>query len=385
MGKDCGRRRQLTACRNSSSLGLKANSRSMTDQNQQGVRQLRVAVVGGGVGKQHLAAYRQLADLYEIVAFCDVVPERARAIADEFCIGRATIALDDLLVTKNLDIIDLCTPPNLHVPQIKQVLAAGKHVICEKPIAGSLTEIDELENAEKASGRLICPIFQYRFGDGFRKLMHLKSSGLLGRAYLATIETHWKRGPDYYSLPWRGRFETELGGCLVSHAIHAHDILLAAFGPAKSIHGRTATRVNKIEVEDCAVLSLEMADGALAALSVTLGAEREHTRLRFMFEHATITSSLGPYDPGADPWVFEPRSEAAAGAIEAALGEVEPTPTGFAGQFAALYSALTEATELPVSLSDARRSVELFSATYHSAATGDAVDLPLAVGHHAYQ
>ncbi|MGI9491639.1 MAG: Gfo/Idh/MocA family protein, partial [Geminicoccaceae bacterium] len=362
-----------------------ARRRLMTDQHQRAERQLRVAVVGGGIGKQHLTAYRQLADLYEVVAFCDTVPERARAIADEFCIGRTAATLDDLLKSEKIDIVDLCTPPNLHVPQIKQVLAAGKHVICEKPIAGTLKELDELAEAERTSGKTISPIFQYRFGDGFRKLMHLKVKGLLGHAYLATVETHWKRDATYYAHPWRGRLETELGGCLVSHAIHAHDLLLTAFGPAKSIHGRTATRVNQIEVEDCAVLSLEMAGGALAALTVTLGAEREHTRLRFMFEHATVTSSLGPYNPGADPWIFEPRSEEARGLIEAVLAEVKPGRSGFAGQFSALHEVLTTGTELPVTLADARRSIELFTAAYHAATTDDTVELPLSAVHEAYE
>ena len=346
---------------------------------------LRVAVVGGGIGKQHLAAYRQLADLYEVVAFCDVDPGRAAAVAKDYGIGKTATALDDLLKSKRIDIVDLCTPPNLHVPQIKKVLAAGKHVICEKPVAGSLKEMDELAEAERASGKTISPIFQYRFGDGFRTLMHLKANNLLGRAFLATVETHWKRGAAYYAHPWRGRLATELGGCLVSHAIHAHDLFLTAFGPAKSLHGRTATRVNEIEVEDCAVLSLEMADGALAALSVTLGAECEHTRLRFMFEHVTITSSLGPYDPGNDPWTFEPRSEQARGPIEAALAEVVPEPSGFAGQFSALHEALANGAELPVTLADARRSIELFTAAYHAAATGDTVELPLVEKHEAYE
>ncbi|MGI9435269.1 MAG: Gfo/Idh/MocA family protein [Geminicoccaceae bacterium] len=354
----------------------------MTERRADGV--LRVGVVGGGVGRQHIAAYRQLGDLYKVAAFCDIVSERARAIADEFGIEHAVTSLDDLLAMEKLEIVDLCTPPNLHVPHIKQVLAAGKHVVCEKPIAGSLKEVDELAAAERASGKTVSPIYQYRFGDGFRKLMHLKARGLLGRAYLATVETHWKRDAAYYAHPWRGRLKAELGGCLVSHAIHAHDLLLTALGPAKSLHGRTATRVNEIEVEDCAVISLEMADGALAALSVTLGAEREHTRLRFMFEHVTVTSSSGPYDPGEDPWIFEPRSEETKVAIEAALDEVEPGLSGFAGQFATLHNALTTDAQLPITLTDARRSIELFTAAYHSAAVSDVVELPLVEGHEAY-
>lgn len=353
-------------------------------QGRQAARRLRVAVVGAGIGKQHIEAYQQLSDLYEVVAFCDAVPERAAAVVESYRIGALAADLDELLAMEQLDIIDLCTPPRWHVPQIKMALRAGKHVVCEKPLGGSLAEMDELAALEQVSSGRVCPIFQYRFGNGFQKLQHLQAKGALGRAFLATVETHWRRDADYFTVPWRGRFKTELGGCLVSHAIHAHDLLTEALGPAVNVHARTATRVNPIEVEDCAVLSLEMADGSLAALSVTLGAASEHTRLWLYFENAAVTSSLGPYDPQIEPWIFEPRGDEAAGVIEAAIEDFEPGLSGFAGQFAALHPALTEGAALPVSLASSRRSIELFTAAYYAASSGEAVSLPLGVDHPAY-
>jgi predicted dehydrogenase len=80
-------------------------------------------------------------------------------------------------------------------------LRAGKHVVCEKPIAGSLAEIDALIAAERESGRRASPIFQYRFGNGFQKLLHLKRKGALGKTYLATVETHWSAPPPTTPCP----------------------------------------------------------------------------------------------------------------------------------------------------------------------------------------
>src|SRR6202035_3021383 len=71
---------------------------------------------------------------------------------------------------------------------------------------------------------------------------------------------------------------------------------------------RTATRVNPIEVEDCAVASLEMKSGALVSLAATLGSQKEISRLRFCFEHVTFERSLEPYRPGDDPWAIIPAS-----------------------------------------------------------------------------
>src|SRR5215470_17702741 len=151
----------------------------------------------------------------------------------------------------DVDVIDLCTPPYLHGEQVLLGLAAGKYMICEKPLVGSLREEDELIAAEAASGRLVMPIFQYRFGHGLQKLRLLVDRGLAGRAYLTTVETSWLRGAEYFSVPWRGKWSTELGGTIVTYAIHAHDVLCYILGPVKSVFARTTTRVYPTETDDC--------------------------------------------------------------------------------------------------------------------------------------
>ena len=345
---------------------------------------LRVAVVGGGIGTQHIDALLKLPELYEPAAFCDIDAARAGAVAERYGIPAALTSFDELIARDDIDVVDVCTPSGLHAAQTRAALGAGKHVICEKPLAASLAEVDGLAALERSTGRHVSPIFQYRFGNGFRRLLHLRDRALLGKTYLATVETHWRRGAKYYAAPWRGRFATELGGCLVTHAIHAHDMLVHALGPIRSVHARTATRVNPIETEDCAVLSLEMADGALAALSVTMGAAVEHSRLRFYFERITVESNLTAYRPHLEPWRFEPADEAARAEIEAAFADYAPTPEHFEGQFSRLHAALTAGGPPPVTVADSRVSIELLTAAYWSARTGETVTLPIGPDHPYY-
>src|SRR6185437_14031088 len=106
---------------------------------------------------------------------------------------RVETSLSALCAMYELDVIDICTPPHLHFEQVQQVLAAGKHAICEKPLVGSLKAVDELIAAEAQSGRRVMPIFQYRFGHGLQKLKFLIEAGLAGPAYLSTVETAWRR------------------------------------------------------------------------------------------------------------------------------------------------------------------------------------------------
>jgi predicted dehydrogenase len=333
----------------------------------------------------HIEAFGQLPDLFEVVAFCDVDAERRSAIAAEYGIPHAVDRLEGLL-ERDLDVVDLCTPSSLHFAQSLEVLRAGRHLVVEKPLASSLAEVEQLRAAEAASGRRVSPIFQYRFGHGIQKLHHLAARGLTGQPSVATAETHWRRTAAYYGAgPWRGKWSTELGGCITTHAIHIHDLLLQVLGPLRHVYARAARRVNRNETEDMAVLALEFASGAFATSSVTLGSHPEISRLRFCFEGLTAESGLDPYNPGHDPWRFMHDDAAGQARIDRALGEFEPLPERFVGQFLRLHEALTGDAPLPVTIDDAWRSIELLTAAYHSVLTGEAVTLPITPDHPRYQ
>jgi predicted dehydrogenase len=345
---------------------------------------LRVGVVGTGIGKNHAAAYRSLPEQFDLAAVCDIDEVRARDFAAQFEVERVVTSLDALCEMADLDVIDICTPPGLHFAQVRQALEAGKHAICEKPLVGSLREADDLAEVERRSGRRLMPIFQYRFGAGLQKLKLLVERGVAGRPYLATVETAWRRRAAYYDVPWRGKWATELGGAVLGHAIHAHDMLTYVVGAPRSVFCRVATLVNQIEVEDTAAAALELRGGALATLAVTLGSLPEITRHRFCFTRLTAESNTRPYTSSGEPWTFTPDTPEDAARIEEALADFEPLPEGHAGQFLRFHRALAQDAELPVTLADARDSLELVTALYHSARIGQPVPLPLAPDHPLY-
>jgi len=345
---------------------------------------LRVAVVGAGIGRSHVRSYSQVADRFDIVALCDIDRERAASVAEEYAIPRVVTEFSELCRMDDLDVIDICTPPHLHFEQILQVLAAGKHAMCEKPLVSSLREVDQLARAETAANRRIMPIFQYRFGHGIQKLKLLIARGIAGQAYLATVETAWRRRPEYYAVPWRGKWATERGGALLSHAIHNHDLLCYVIGPPRYLFAYTTTRVNAIEVEDCAAIALEMADGSAASLGVTLGSPAELSRHRLSFSGLVAESNTRPYTNSGDPWTFVGDTPELNEQIEAALAEFEPLPEHYAGQFYRFSEALRHGGELPVSLADARLSIELITAMYYSSETGQRVRLPITADHPRY-
>jgi len=344
-------------------------------------RRFRVAVIGAGIGTAHVDAYLANAALYQVVAVCDLDAARAAKVAATADAEPVT-SYADVLRRDDIDLVDICLPPFLHFEAIEQALQSGRHVLCEKPLVGSLSEVERIRQLATRVGRVVVPVYQYRFGNGLGRLRWLMAAGLTGEPLVASIEIHWNRGSDYYAVPWRGRKATELGGAIIGHAIHAHDMLTFTLGPIRRVFARLATKVNPIETEDCAAIALEMVSGALVTSSVTLGAAEELSKFRFCFANLTAESpGVPPYRPAEGDWRFVPRGALTEAEINVALQGFVPRQESFAGMLEALHPALDGAAAWPLTLQDADQSLQLISAIYYSAATNTVVELPLPKNH----
>lgn len=339
---------------------------------------LRIGVLGLGVGRAHVLALLRLRSAYELVAVADPSPARRRQMA---ALGvRGVTSLDELLAL-GVDVVDICTPPHLHEAQIVQCLEAGVDVVCEKPLVSSVAAVDRLAAAEARTGRRVAPVFQYRWGSGAQQLRRLLDAGVPGKLLVATSETMWKRTAKYYAVDWRGTWAGERGGAVLSHSIHLHDLLCWLGGDPVDVVARTATSLLDIEVEDCAAALLTTGTGGLMTATVTLGATTQSSRLKFCFEHLTVTSTTKPYKPGAGPWTLAWSSRRVENAARAVLEGWTAPPSGYRGQLADTHRALVADEPLPVDLADARRALELVTAWYRSSRTGQPEALPLPLDH----
>lgn len=344
---------------------------------------LRVGVVGMGVGQLHLLSW---IDVRGASAVALVEPDdalRARASADW---GLDAYASLDELLDAGVDVVDLCTPPALHEAQINACLEAGVHVICEKPLVDSLAACDRLVEAVAgaANGARLMPVLQYRFGRGAAQARALVEAGVAGRLFTASAMTWWRRDADYYGgAAWRTTWQGALGGTVVNHAVHIHDLLTWIGGPLTEIHALVDTRVNDVATEDCAVAVGRSADGGLVTMNVTTGAAAESSRLAWCFEGVQIESATDPYHPAGKPWTFLWRNEDAQRAGEAVIEAVPALPDAFTGQFQAFVDGLASGT-VPVTVGDARAALEVVTAWYHSARHGTIERLPVGADHPAY-
>jgi hypothetical protein len=159
-----------------------------------------------GLAASISTAIRDLPELFEVAALCDVDAAKAPRGSGGVLHRAALSHRRRSCAWTDLDVVDLCTPP---VPP-RDADAPG-------PGGGEARHLREAalrlprgrrpggRAAEKRSGPRVMPIFQYRFGHGIQKLRRLVDQGVTGRAFLTTVETAWRRRPAYYAVPWRSR------------------------------------------------------------------------------------------------------------------------------------------------------------------------------------
>ena len=130
-----------------------------------------------------------------------------------------------MLVEEKPDFVLVATPPAQHAPMSIAAMETGAWVLCEKPLCGSLAELAQITAAEDRTGCYTSCILQMRFASSTAHLRRLSDNGHLGRPLVGVCNTLWYRDNAYYDVPWRGRWDTELGGPTMGLGIHAMDHL----------------------------------------------------------------------------------------------------------------------------------------------------------------
>ena len=342
---------------------------------------IRVAIVGtGGIANAHIQAYLQFPERCHIAYLVDIVPEKARRMREKY--GLDAEVFDDhqaLLPLRDIDLVDVCTPPYVHAQISINCLRSGKNVVCEKPMAASLEECDQMLRARDESGKKLSIIAQNRFRQPISNLKALLDSGLAGPVRCAQVDSFWWRGHCYYDLWWRGTWEKEGGGCTLNHAVHHIDMLLWMMGLPQRVTSVLAnTAHDNAEVEDLSVSILQY-PGALAQLTASVVHHSEEQQLVFQCEKAKLAAPFSCYASLSMGNGFPQRNEALEQEIAAFAASQPPIRyEGHTGQLENVLTALEQDAPVAIGGEDGRRTIELITAVYKAGATGETVSLPLA-------
>lgn len=248
----------------------------------------KFALIGcGKVSQRHAASIQQAGQLK---AVCDLVKERADALAREYSCT-AYYSIDDLLKQEpQIDIVSVCTPNGFHAEHSIKALQAGKHVLCEKPLCLTSAAAWQLIETEKFCRRKLFVVQSNRYNPVLLQLKTLLDEGQLGRVYSFQLSCIWNRPPEYFT-GWRGHLFPD-GGTLYTQFSHYIDSLTWLMGEVEEVKGfrKNLAHGSTIEFEDTGVAALLMNNGSLGSLHWSINSYKkdQETALTLVAEKGTI-------------------------------------------------------------------------------------------------
>lgn len=222
---------------------------------------INFGIIGCGAIANVYGTFFEKSQEAQLLSCCDSVTEKAKSFAAKYG-GSALSDYHELLRNPAIDAVVICTPHFLHKEMTLAGLAAGKHVLCEKPMALSPEEAKAVISAVEQASTKYAVCFQNRFNDASLVLKKQLAVNEFGQLKGVKCNLTWHRSADYYrNDSWRGTWQGEGGGVLINQAIHLIDLISWLVGTPQKIKGKIMTTLldDTIEVEDAA-----MATGVLA-------------------------------------------------------------------------------------------------------------------------
>lgn len=342
---------------------------------------LKVAIIGAGaICPAHIQAYLEFADKCKIVALCDIYPEKAQKKAEEFQLDVEVYEdYKKLAERTDVDLVSVCTPPYTHAEISIALLNAGKHVIVEKPMASSLEECDAMNRAAEQSGKILSIVAQNRFTTPMMKLKKVLDTQLMGPIVHVQVDSYWWRGFSYYDLWWRGTWEKEGGGCTLNHAVHHIDILQWMNGmPSEITAVMSNTSHENAEVEDISIAIGRYENGSLAQITSSVVHHGEEQQIIFQGKNARVSAPWKVKASRSKPNGFPEADHESETEIQRAYDEqAELHYQGHKGQIQDVLLAIEGSKPVLVDGKQGRQTLELITAIYQSASSGQTVKLPL--------
>jgi predicted dehydrogenase len=352
------------------------------------MQEIRWGIIGCGVIAPFHAESVTDSEYANLAAVCDIDVATGEAFAEQYGVPFYQ-DYRQMLSEGVIDVVSICTPSGLHSEMAIAAAEAGVHILCEKPMAITIPQIDAMMDAVEKAGVKLEVIFQRRTYETTQRVRQAVQAGALGEMTLGDAYLKYYRSPAYYaSADWRATWALDGGGALMNQGVHGIDVLLWVMGPAKSVYAKAEAKVRDIEVEDTCVAVVSFENGAFGVIEGTTSSNPgEPTAFHFHGDRGTIILD----DQGIQKWAVAPdRSKLAENDPEQCVSRAslsatsDPKAIGRAGhriQVDDLCLAIAEDREPMITGASARHAVELILAIYQSAQTGREVMLRDFVAH----
>ena len=236
---------------------------------------INFAIVGcGRISERHA---QHINNVGKLLAVCDIVKEKADKLAEKYGAKSYTDLQEMLMSEKQVDVVAICSPNGLHASQTIATLEAGKHVICEKPMAINPYDCGEMIKAAERANRRLFVVKQNRFNPPVAAVKQLIDEGKFGKIYSVHLSCYWNRHNEYYANSWKGTKELD-GGTLYTQFSHFIDLLYWMFGDVKEVTAYTANYHHQgiIEFEDTGVVNLRFYNGTMGSVHYTVNSYQKN-------------------------------------------------------------------------------------------------------------
>jgi predicted dehydrogenase len=185
-------------------------------------KKIKVGIIGaGGISRHHVEGYQKCPNV-EVIATCDIIPERAKAQAEQFNIPHWFDSAARLLKIKDIGAVSVCTPNYDHMHSSLMALRAGKHVLCEKPIAMNARQAQRMVDAARKARKKLQIGLDKRFSSGVRFAKQVIEQGRIGKPYYARSMSIRRRGVPSWGV--FGQKKLQGGGALIDIGVHSIDM-----------------------------------------------------------------------------------------------------------------------------------------------------------------
>ncbi len=342
---------------------------------------VKIAVVGvGGMGSNHCKSMADI-DEIELTAVVDVNADRAKQMGEQCGVPHFTD--HKKMIRKGLaEAVVIATPHYFHPPIAIDAFRAGLHVLSEKPIGVQMSQAEKMVAAAKKSGKVFCVMFQMRTEANIKKAKELVDAGELGEVRRTMLVSPEDRSQAYYnSGTWRATWGGEGGGVMMNQAPHIMDVFTMLGGMPKRVHGRIATVIHDIEVEDQAEAMLEYENGAAGYFYVAT-AEQGGRLVEFVGDKGKLRLEGGKlrfwrYTPSVAQFTKENTEMWGRPEMEEVDLQVEPCESGHKVILRNFARAILFDEPLISPGEVGLKGLELANAITLSSYTGKAVDLPV--------
>ncbi|MFC6333678.1 Gfo/Idh/MocA family protein [Paenibacillus septentrionalis] len=235
---------------------------------------LRVGVIGCGAiaQRRHLPEYLARHDV-EIVAVCDFSEERANQVKEQFGAQYAITSTEQLLAFDEIDAVSVCTPNQFHAAVSIQAMKAGKHVLCEKPMATTIEEAREMVKAAEENGVYLMVGHNQRLMPVHQKAKEMLKLGKLGKV-LTFATTFGHSGPENWSVDgaksWFFNKDQAFVGAMGDLGVHKADLIAWLIDdPIAEVSALVGTLHKEIPIDDNAIFLLKTSGGSIGTLTAS--------------------------------------------------------------------------------------------------------------------